>query len=162
MIEEGVLLGISQIGATFAGFIAIFLIFARRDGRFSPADGLRIRALIYASLLIVIGALLPLLLHAYGAAEAQLWRGSAALYFAAGVPASIDAARRHLSMTQQDRREVGLLHSVVSWGLNLVVVAILGSLVLGYGSVGNYVLALVLTIAIVMANFVTLSLKNLL
>ena len=63
-------------------------------------------------------------------------------------------------MTQLDRREVGLVHSLVSWGLNFIVIGLLASPALGYGVSGNYVLAQVLTIAIVMANFVTLSLKN--
>ncbi len=51
---------IAELGVAFAGFLAVFLIFARRDGRFSPADSVRVRAIIAASFTSIFMALLPL------------------------------------------------------------------------------------------------------
>jgi hypothetical protein len=62
----------AELGAAFAGFIAIFLIFARREGRFSPADSLRIRSIILASFSVVFTALAPLVLGQAGFSGASL------------------------------------------------------------------------------------------
>lgn len=64
---------LTELGAAFAGFVAIFLIFARRERRFSPADSLRIRSIILASFRVSSVALGELTDQA-GAKRAVKWR----------------------------------------------------------------------------------------
>jgi hypothetical protein len=160
MAEEGFLIGVSQLGATFAGFVAIFLIFVRQDGRFSPADALRIRALIYTSLLVVVVGLIPLALN-FLVEASQLWRASGAAALAVGTPVIIDVARSHLAMKVEDRREIVMAHAVVTYGLAIASAALVAALALGFGDSGLYVLALLLTLISVAVTFLTLSFKNL-
>lgn len=161
LAEEAILIGLSQLGATFAGFVAIFLIFVRKDGRFSPADALRIRALIYTSLLVVLTGLIPLAMSFVVDASA-LWRASGALALGVGALSIVDVARCHAAMTKEDRREIVLIHAVVTYGLAFTATALVAALALGLvaGS-GPYVIALMLTVANVVTTFITLSFKNL-
>ena len=70
---------LAELGIAFAGFLAVFLIFARREGRFSPADSLRVRSIIVSSLSAVFLALLPLALNLYGLEGIALWRDAPGL-----------------------------------------------------------------------------------
>ena len=67
---------IAELGVAFAGFVSIFLIFARAEGRFSPADSLRVRSIILASMSAVFMALLPLVLIHAGVTDGSLWRSA--------------------------------------------------------------------------------------
>ena len=162
MKEEALLIGLSQLGGVFAGFIAIFTVFARKDGRLSPADSLRVRSIIYASFIVVLGSLLPLLLSSFGVSDPALWKISAAVFLVLAIPAPVDVARHQLALSRQDRRQVGTVHQVVSWGLSATVTLLLGSIALSHGGAGYYVLALMLTVAIATSNFVTIALQKLL
>ena len=162
MNDESVLIGISQLGAVFAGFIAIFMVFVRKDGRLSAADSLRVRSIIHSSVIVVLAPFLPILLSANGVSNVVLWKASAAIFMVLGLSGSVDVARHHIAMTRQDRTEVGRVHSIVSWGLNAIVSAVLILIALGYGDYGHYILALVLTLAIATSNFITISLQKLL
>lgn len=161
MAEEEFLIGVSQLGATFAGFVAIFLIFVRRDGRFSSADALRIRALIYTSLLVMVVGLIPVAMS-FVVGESELWRTSAYLALAVGCLALVDVGRCHAAMSKEDRREIVLLHALVTYGLGFGAAALVAALALGFGSGSAlYVTALMLTVANVVTTFITLSFKNL-
>lgn len=156
---------IAELGVGFAGFVAIFLIFARRDGRFSPADSLRVRSIITASFQTVFGSLLPLVLSLYGLSGPQLWRIASLLAIAAAVPVALHVARLHLSLTHQDRAEVGLVHSYIAWGLSamsgMLLIANAAGLLGGPGA-ALYVTALIALLGIATSNFVTIAFKRLL
>lgn len=109
---------IAELGVGYAGFVAIFLIFARRDDRFSPADSLRVRSIIASSFQTVFYALLPLALSLYGLTEPQLWRVASLPAIATGALVGLHIARVHLSLTPEDRLEVGIIHSWIAWGLS--------------------------------------------
>ncbi len=161
MAEENFLLGVSQLGATFMGFVAIFLIFVRQDGRFTPADALRIRALIYTSLLVVAGGLLPVMMFFLLGGDLA-WRAAAATMLVIGSAITVDVARSQLKLSKEDLRELVVLHAVVTYALAFVALALSVVVVLGYGSGGVlYTTALMLTVASVMITFITLAFKNL-
>jgi uncharacterized membrane protein len=162
MDEEGILIGLSQLGAVFAGFIAIFTAFVQKNRRFSSAESVRIRSMLYASSIVVVASLVPLLLSMYGVPRPALWRLSAALTLMLGLPATFDVARHNLALEKQNRMQLGRVHSWVTWGLCGAVVALLGATVMGYGAGGHYVLSLLLGIAIALLNFVTSALFKLL
>ena len=54
---------IAEIGIAFAGFMSIFLVFASRDGRFSPADSIQVVVIITSGFGTVLIALAPLVFH---------------------------------------------------------------------------------------------------
>jgi len=68
---------IAELGIGFAGFLAIFLIFVRSEGRFSPADSVRVRVIILSSFITIFMALLPLLLMLSDVATSTMWRRQA-------------------------------------------------------------------------------------
>ena len=78
MREEATLIGISQLGAVFAGFIAIFMVFTQANGKFSPVDALRARIIIFSSFVLVLAALLPLVLHGLDITPCLLYTSDAA------------------------------------------------------------------------------------
>ncbi len=162
MPEESVLIGLSQLGAVFAGFIAIFTAFVQRDGRFSPVESLRARSMLYASFLTVLASLLPLLLSAFGVMGNDVWRFSAVLFLVLGIGAPIDAARHNLALKGSERRGVGRVHFFITWGLTVATIGVLGQIALGYGDAGHYLLCLAMMLCIAASNFLTSTLLRLL
>lgn len=162
MQEEAILIGISQLGAVYAGFIAIFLVFTRKDGRFSTADSLRVRSLLFSSFGVVAAGVAPLVFHAFGLADVNLWRASAMFVFLVGSISTLDIGRRHIKMSRDDKIEVGIFHSVVTWGLNFIATGLLIAVVVGFGGWAFYVLVVAIILAITIINFVTITLQRLL
>ncbi len=155
----------AELGAAFAGFIAIFLIFARREGRFSPADSLRIRSIILASFSAVFLALVPLILQQAGLSGDVLWRTTSAIALVGGSLAGVLVARKHASLVPADRADVGALHSVVTWGLFALATALLMSNMFSLfspPSAWRYLTALACALGIAASNFVTIAFQRLL
>lgn len=156
---------LAELGAAFAGFIAIFLIFARREGRFTPADSLRIRSIIVASFAAVFLSLVPLILEQAGLSGGDLWRVTSAIAVVGGILAGGLVARKHVSLALEDRADVGALHSVVTWGLfALATILLLSNLFWPYSppSAWRYMAALTCALGIAATNFVTIAFQRLL
>lgn len=156
---------IAELGVGFAGFVAIFLIFARRDGRFSPADSLRVRSIIISSFQAVFSALVPLALSLYGVAGSDLWRLASLVAVAAGMPVAIHIARFHFLLAPTDRAEVGFAHSIIAWGLSALVATLLIANAVGFlggPDAALYITAQIGLLGIATSNFVTIAFKRLL
>ncbi len=163
MQHETILIGMSQLGAVFAGFIAIFSAFTKPDGKFSRSESLRIRSMLYASFVTVLGSLFPLVVSAYGVPDPDLWRRSAVLFLITGLAAVVNAARHEtLWLKESQRAQLGRIHFFVSWGLTAAAVILVALTALGYGDAGHYLLALLLTLAVALSNFATSILTRLL
>lgn len=108
---------IAQLGAIYAGFLSIFLVFVRREGRFSPADSLWVRSIIYASFGVVFGALIPLAFSLFGFEGARLWRTASFIALAGAILSAGDVARYHIALSAKDREMVGFAHSMITWSL---------------------------------------------
>ena len=93
----------AELGAAFAGFLAIFLIFAKREGRFSPTDSLAVRSMILGSFSTVFLALAPLALAALGAGESLVWRTSSGLGLLAALSISLSMALAHRRIPREAR-----------------------------------------------------------
>jgi hypothetical protein len=153
---------IAEIGVGFAGFLSIFLIFARRDGRFSPADGVRVRAILLSSFGVIFSALLPLILVHSAMATATVWRVSS-LFFLLGSLAML-GQRLRVRLSKEDLAQVGQLNRVVSWGLSVLSMLLVASN--GFGLLGEpaalpYLAALALTLGVATSSFVTLAFQKL-
>jgi hypothetical protein len=155
----------AELGAAFAGFIAIFLIFARREGRFSPADSLRIESIVLASFSVVFYSLIPLVLARAVSDEAMLWRAASLVALVSGLLEGSVVARRQLALSPEERATVGAGHSLVTWGL-FGVAAILFS----WNAIGltdspaawPYLASLACILGIAAMNFVTIAFQRLL
>lgn len=155
----------AELGVAFAGFIAIFLIFARREGRFSPTDSLRIRSIILASFSAVFFSLVPLILHHAGLSSVAVWRGASALALICGLVEGGVIGRQHLALSPTQRADVGTLHSVITWSLFAVAAALLAWNAFGPGSSPSawpYLLSLFCMLGIAATNFVTIAFQRLL
>ena len=156
---------IAELGLGFAGFLAIFLIFARRESRFSPADGIRVRGIVYASFVAIFMALLPLLLMQVELGEITMWRASSVVFLLVGIFVCASIGRAQLSASADERAGVGFLNNVVTWGISALALALLGTnAVGGFGepSAPPYLTALVLSLGVATSNFVTIAIQRLL
>ena len=165
MAPTGELALFAELGAAFAGFIAIFLIFARREGRFSPADSLRIRSIILASFSAVFFSLVPLVLHRGGLSGASLWRAASAVALVGGLVQGAVVARSQFALSPEDRTDVGRVHSVITWGLFTVAAILFMSNVFALGTAPAawpYLASLTCILAIAAMNFVTIAFQRLL
>lgn len=165
MAATGELALIAELGVAFAGFLAIFLIFARREGRFSPPDSLRVRSILISSFFAVFFALLPLALSLYGMRTHTLWRIASGAGLFIGVLAGLAIARRQLALTPEERATVGNLHTIVAWGLVFLAAVLFAGNTLGmFGepAAAPYVTALICSLGVATSNFVTIAFQRLL
>ena len=156
---------IAELGVGFAGFLAIFLVFARREGKFSPADGLRVRVILEVSFLTIFLALLPLVLALSELQPTTVWKGSSLIQVGVALYLSVAIGRRQVALRPEDRAELGLASRIGGWGLG-------GSaLLLGVANAGEifgapsgllYVAALACYLGIASTNFLTLAFQRLL
>jgi hypothetical protein len=155
---------IAELGLGFAGFLAIFLIFARRESGFSPADGLRVRGIVYASFVAIFMALLPLILMQVELGEITMWRASSVAFLLVAIFVCASIGRAQLSTSPDERARAGFLNNVVTWGMSTLAVVLLGAnAVGGFGepSAPPYLTALVLTLGVATSNFVSIAIQRL-
>lgn len=155
----------AELGAAFAGFIAIFLIFARREGRFSPADSLRIESIVLASFSVVFYALIPLVFARTEFDEATVWRVASLAALVSGLLQGSIVARRQIALTPEERATVGSGHSLVTWGLFGVAAILFSWNALGLGAspaAWPYLASLACILGIAAMNFVTIAFQRLL
>tara|TARA_R110002073_G_scaffold246232_6_gene409073 strand:- start:6789 stop:7277 length:489 start_codon:yes stop_codon:yes gene_type:complete len=160
MDHENLLIGISQLGAVFAGFLAIVLVYAGKDGRMSPPRGLRARAILHSSFLVIFGALLPLVFDALHQDVSRVWQWSAIAVLPIGSLMVAEGVRHHLKMSAGDRQQAGWLQTMVPWSFSGLGMALILGLALGYGAGGLYILALVLALASATISFMTMALED--
>lgn len=163
MQEEAILIGISQLGAVFAGFIAIFMVFTQTTGRFSPIDAVRARIIIFSSFSVVLTALLPLVMHGLGIAPTWLWRVAAGIYLLLAGMITFDILRtqRTLDKTEVPSKSTRMFRLIAR---SLVIgMFVVGAIILaGFGQGGGYyVLLLTMNLAMVGLTFISFAMHRL-
>ena len=154
---------IAELGVGFVGFVAVFLIFARREGRFSPADGYRIRVIIIAGVSVIFLALLPLTANLYGLTGTTLWRSASILGLVTHVAAILHVAPKQRALSPEDRAE--LVGVIVPWGIALLTALIYVLNIAGIFHepfAAPYLAALTCALGIGASNFVTIAFQRLL
>ena len=118
----------AEISITFAGFISIFLVLARRDGSFHPAVALPIRLILITSVASLFFAALPLVLAGLGVSGAALWRFPSVVFVLVGTGATffVVSNRRRLPSTQQTATFAWVGHSLNALSLVASVANMLG------------------------------------
>ncbi|MHA6288947.1 hypothetical protein [Maricaulis sp. CAU 1757] len=160
MEHEGVLIGIAQLGAVFAGFLALVVVFVSGGDRADPVSGLHGRSVLYSSFLTIFGALFPLALFAAGVREDLAWRLPAGAVLPVALAMLAESLRFYLKMDADQRRAFGYLVPFASWGLSGVgmTLAVLVAAAVLDGPV--FILAMVLALAAVTVNFMALALQR--
>jgi hypothetical protein len=157
---------IAEIGIALAGFLSILLVFASRDGRFSPADSVVVLSVVASGFGTVYAALVPLVLYHLGVQPPLLWRLCAAIALCSTLPISFYIARRERVVREKEATEAMPLASrIVALVIGLFNLAILS--VLAFGGLdsiapGIYLLSLVGGLVLGAWNFVSLALARLL
>ena len=142
----------AEISITFAGFVSIFVVLARRDGSFDPGVALLIRLVIFSSIGCLFFAALPLVLAGLSISGPKLWRISSAAFLVVGfaVPIYLVPRRVHLQRTV-------LVPVAVS--LNAAMVLALVANLVGWPNPPNggvYLAAVWLVLALGSINFIDL------
>ena len=165
MSESSLLETTAEVAVAFAGFIGVFLVLARRDGRFPADDSLTIRVIVAGSVGAVFYSALPLVLHALGVSGASLWRISSATtgLISAAVTAYMIPHLRAIPLAE--RYPSISLRNLVPWVLAaLMFICHLGN-VLAWPwapSGGVYLLAVWSTVAIAGTSFIVLIFRKVL
>jgi hypothetical protein len=156
---------LAELCIGYAGFLAIFLIFARREGKFSPADGVRVRAIIFCSFFTIFASLVPLLLTFAVSETPDLWRLSSASAAGAWVPIIASVGREQYALPLEHRAEVGRTNHFVAWGLVVLSVLLLVGNAIGlFGDPAAFPYLCVVAFGLgpPTSNFVTLAIHRLL
>ena len=162
MREEAILIGISQLGAVFAGFIAIFMVFTQANGRFSPIDAVRVRIIIYTSFAVVLASLLPIVLHGLGIAPEWLWRIATGAYLILGGIISFDIfqSQRALDKANAPDRNTRTIR-IIARILNISLFVFGALIIAGVGHGGYYVLLLVMNLTMAGLTFISSAMHRL-
>ena len=156
---------VAELGVAFAAFLAIFLVLARAEARFSPPDGVRVRVILLTSLFLVLAACIPLVLELFPLDRSLLWRIASSSALAGFLTVAANIAWHQFSMSAADQAALGTFNSIVSWSLagaagSAFTLNTLG--LLGGPDAGLYVGALVCLLGVCTSNFITVAFQRLL
>jgi len=151
----------AEVGVAYAGFLAIFLVFTQRDQRFSPADSLRVRAILLGSFTVVVASLFPVVLASLFE-EAVVWRVAGIVILTLFVLVCLNIFVHQRRMTSEEQREIGLFNNVFSWSTGMLVNVLLALSLLTDRQEGFYLAALLSILCIGTSNFITVAFHRLL
>jgi hypothetical protein len=114
--EASLLETTAEVAISLAGFVGVFLVLARRDGAFSPADSFLIRVLILCCVPPMFYAVLPLLLHGFGFASSRVWTYSSSVAAAAIALISIHVLAVQARLPRGGPQLLPLWQSIFSYG----------------------------------------------
>ena len=155
----------AEVSAALVGFVALFLVLVRREERFSPEDGLRIRVLILIGFIGVTMSLLPIVIAQNNFDETTTWRLSSIIFLSALVVQACYVAVRHFQLPISSRMNIPGWSLLVAWGFAMVAMLLL------LGNVGSlnwfapsfaYTAAILLILGAGATNFFTIAIQRLL
>lgn len=163
MEEQAILLAIADLGAIFAGLIAIFMVYTQSNGKFSDIDGVRARVIIYSSFAVVLAALLPVVLSGLNILPIWVWRIAATIYFGLGLMITFDVIRRQRALDKSGQTYKNMaFFRATSRVLNILLFALGVAVLIGFNQGGLYVLMLVLNLLMAGLTFIAFALHRLL
>lgn len=109
---------LAEIAATYSGFIAVFVIFAGQDGRFTESDKHFIQAMVLNCAFIVTFALLPRVLI-ISLPEQTVFNSVAVFAACVGAVMAMIIARDQMSMPEEEAEKVHVFWHCVGWALGI-------------------------------------------
>ena len=92
----------AEISVTFAGFISLFLLLARRAGSLASEIAVLIRFILLGSIAALFLAVLPLVASALGVTGGPLWRTASSLGLAAALGMGFFAANQRRDLNDRE------------------------------------------------------------
>jgi hypothetical protein len=156
--DSDTLLAIAEIAGVFVGFAALVTFIAHRsDGDDRDVEIFNLINVVLASVVVIVGALVPVAFHRYGFSEATVWRASSGLLFAMNWGQILYVSRVTQGYRSAHSRRRGL--SIAVWALEpvyqLPLVLCIAGVWSGLGP-AFYLTALVVALAQVSLVFATL------
>lgn len=155
----------AEVSAALVGFVALFLVLVRREERFPPEDGLRIRVMILIGFTGVAMSLLPIVIAQNTFDEATIWRSSSIIFLSISAAQACYVAVRHFQLPISSRMNIPRWNLLLAWGFVMVAMLLL------LGNVGStnlfapsfaYTAAILLTLGAGATNFFTIAIQKLL
>ena len=137
MQYQSVLLTTIEISVVFFGFIIVFLTFVMGGKDQRKADRMHSRALLTAAFPLLVVPFIPLVVDAYGGSEAMAWRAFHIGGVIAGMITGTIMTWFYLKLNREELKEVGYLHTVVSFGMGTIATGFFWAGMFGYAPAGN-------------------------
>ena len=111
---SSMLMGYAQIGVVLVGFSSVFFAFFLRDNKTDPVLAMHARALIMVSPIVLMAALLPLTLMAFGLSLGASLRWSLFVLLGPGLCAAILNNYHFFRLSKEDKKRTGYWHMVLA------------------------------------------------
>jgi hypothetical protein len=112
---------LATIAATYSGFIAVFIAFTK-DGRFDPADGHFVQAMVLGTIGVIVMALTPPVLTLMMPAE-RMWLVVTVFAIIGGVPSMLYQAWQQSRITAAETKRIPLGWHAPGWALGFLALA---------------------------------------
>lgn len=109
---------LASIAATYSGFIAVFLAFIGKDGRFAVSDGHFVQAMVLSTIGVVVLALTPPALSLI-VSPAETWRGVTLFAIIAGLPSTLFQAWQQVREARDPSQRIAAFWHVPGWVLGV-------------------------------------------
>lgn len=146
---ESFFLSTAEIAVVLIGFVTIFLTWVMSGRTTSMADRMHSRTLLTAAYPLLFVPFVPIAATAYGASEATALFAFHLAGFVASVGLGAVIHWFYFRLTLAEVKEVGWIHTVVSFSLGWSASFAFLAGLLGYAPAGNAVVAVILTFLLI-------------
>jgi len=113
---------LASIAATYSGFIAVFIAFIGKDGRFAVSDGHFVQAMVLSTIGVVMLALAPPALALIVSRE-QTWLDVTLFAVIAGLPSTAFQVWQQIREARDHSQKIAAFWHVPGWVLGLAAFA---------------------------------------
>ena len=145
---------VAEISTTMMGFIAIFLVLSKSDGRFEDTDRHFIQALVLSSIMAIVLAVLPRALGLFFSGD-QLWGNALIIAFVLGIGVMMIIGWTQWRMHQVNNAQIHWVWHIPGWAFGVIsgVLMVIG--IFGGGEpAAYYLLALYMVVAVALWCFI--------
>lgn len=160
MEQSSVLIGFAQLCLVLTGFVAVFVTFFSVEKTKSKPDQHHALAMLIASVVSLIIALVPILFDSYGFVGQDLWFWSSAIGFAISLTFGGVMLSVSLRLSKAEFMEAGLVHMISAYSLGTTGSGFMLWNLISVSGPGPYLLAMVLTFLVGLTGFVSFALQN--
>ncbi|MEE4360752.1 MAG: hypothetical protein V2I63_04430 [Pseudomonadales bacterium] len=155
----------AEVAAALVGFVAIFLVLVRREGKFPAEDAIRMRVMVLVGFAGICLSLLPIAIAETSLDHVQVWIISSAAFIVMVGSIAVYTAVRHFQLPDAARENIPWSNLLIGWSCvaaagGLLVSNLLQAPILGYSF--SYTASLLLLLAIGATNFYTIAIQKLL
>ncbi len=156
MIDRDVLFTVAEIAVALAGFSAIIgVLSTRKSSSDLKVNSLRLQVMLESCFMVAAMSLIPVVLEQFNISAPVLWRVACAAFLCVVIPYEFVARKRTKGMPNMTltKLNVNTVNWALSFGADLVLVAILLSLVGAY-SEAFYLVVLLLQLTVAGTLFI--------